>query len=280
VQLAYSYIPDGTNLKIDIDPETHEIVATTTGHDGREQSQVVDPGAIPGLLKQAMDGSAYWSTMFQIGQPQLAQQQMVNDAGMQRQLQKEQFDRGWESEKDAREVGQEQDRYVRNTKLKLWEHDRDSAEGRDASERTKVKDDAFFADWNQRLAGAAEGSPERQQLFKEGLGYLYQNTPTRKEPTQVDFEFSMPAGGTSPYTDTFGEDKPLVQQIAKVLANKNQQLEGNTAMDMAAALILAPADQVVNEPDGSLSVDQFSLVFNPGLLPLLGQLRKKYKQQE
>ena len=254
---AHQYVPDGMDLQIDIDPETRQIVATVVGADGKSQQHVVDPQQVPQLLKGAMDGSEYWKAVYQIGQPRLAEQGMQDQASMQR----EQYKAAVEEQKNTRESQEEE-----------YRHNRDLSDGLSPGERRDNKSKAFYGDWQQRYAAAP---PEQKpQLMQEGLGYTFENTPDRKTPvdsTMLTFD------GTA-NKDTFEEaDQQVIRGIAQSIAAKNSALDAGGAMDMAAALVMAPAPQVTS--DGRLSVNGFNLVFNPSLLPQLQTLNKKYRPQ-
>ena len=274
IQRAHQMIPDGVNLKIDVDPETRQIMATTYDESGKSQTQVIEPGALPALLKQGMDGSAYWKAAFQIGQPRLAEQEMVSARGAGDEESKRRWQLEFDEYKDKREQEQEQERWERDQNFKLWEHERDTGEGRTETEREDAQTQAFYDDWNARLAETEKGSPERQQLLTEGMGYRYQNTQDRREAIP-DSELSFFEDTEN--ADLFADDLDAIKNLARVIGRKNDALDGGGAMQMAAALIMAPA--LDHSPDGTLNVEGYSLVFNPTLLPQLGQLRKKYQQE-
>lgn len=274
VERAQQMIPDGVNLKIDIDPKTRQIVATTVGADGKSQKQVVDPQAIPGLLKTAMDGSAYWGAAFQIGQPRLAEQQMVNEGATQReaatrganqQYEEYKFQRGEEAKIGAEERQQERWRQQQEYQT---EH------GRSPGERSSREMQQFYESWNQDYQ-AADTPEEKKSLIEEGLGYRYDHTRDRQDAVPEDLLGFAPE---SQFGKTFTpEDAPNVRNIARVIAQKEPTMDGGAAMETTGALITAP--QLDFNPDGTINVGGNSIVFNPQLLPQLDTLRKKYRQQ-
>jgi hypothetical protein len=273
IKHANSIIPDGINLKIDIDPKTHEVLATVIDADGKEQTTVVDPAAVPEMLQEALTGSAYWKAAWRIGHPALAQQEMSDEAATERSAAKSAYDEEAEWRKNEREKGEEQDRWERNATLKLWEKDFDINRGETAGERSTKEVDAYYDDWAARMAETTDPA-ERKALVNEGMQYRFDNTPARKTPIVEPLIF----GAESAYGSTFDEeDLAAIRNMASLIADKNSQVEGSRAMELAGALIMAP--ELGNDPDGTLIVDNNSLVFNPGLLPQLYKLRSKYGQQ-
>lgn len=275
IQRAHQMVPDGLNLKIDIDPKTRQIVATTVDANGKSQKQVVDPQAIPSLLKTAMDGSEYWGATFQIGQPRLAEQELQNTGASQRSADTRDYNRQYDEYKFQRGENAKLEGEERAAERESFRHERLLDEGQSVGERQAHQDEQFYGDWNDRFEAATDPQ-EKRQLFEEGLQYRFENTPNRKEPVTSDMFGFDPQ--TSQYIDKFTpEDTNAIRNIARVVAAKNGALDGGGAMEMTAALVMAP--RVENNPDGTLNVDGNSLVFNPQLLPQLDTLRKKYRQQ-
>ena len=168
IQRAHQFIPDGVNLKIDVDPQTRQIVATTVGPDGESQQQVVDPQAVPQLMQQAMNGSAYWNAVYQIGQPRLAEQGMQDRASMQR----EQYKTYEEQQKNEREAQEEEYRFRRGVDV-----------GGSEKERTRKANEGFYTDWRQRMT---EASPDQKpMIMQEGLQFTYDATPSRRTPVEL-----------------------------------------------------------------------------------------------
>ena len=258
IQRAHQYIPDGTDLKIDIDPRTRQIVATTIGSDGQPQQQVIDPQAVPQLLGQAMDGSAYWKSVYQIAQPRLAEQEISQQGQNQRLLAQQQA---------------EQYKYERNAQGEQYRHDRGLSEGLSAGERSKNANAQWFADWGQRFAAAP--AEQKPALVQEAQQYRWDNTPDRQRPIDSaslgDFE------GT-PFDGKFDSaDVQTMQGMAGALAVKNGALDAVGAMNAIGALVTAPDFKLL--PDGRVSAGGLNLVFNPALMPGLNQLRQRYKGQ-
>lgn len=258
MEKANQLIPNGMDLKIDVDPHTRQIIATTIGPDGKQQQQVVDPQMVPALLGKAMDGSAYWKAVYQIGQPRMAEQDISQQGQNARQAQTQQYE-GYKNEREAQE--------------EQFRHERDLSDGKSPGERRDKASQQYFQDWSQRYGAAGDDKNAQSQLFQEALGYTYQNTPDRKTAMVAD-DFQMPA--ESPYKIN-QDDMPAVRQMAEIIARKNAVLDPGGAMEMAAALVTSP--QVTNTADGRLNVSGFDLVFSPDLLPRVGELRKKYVRQ-
>jgi hypothetical protein len=255
IQRAHQFIPDGVSLKIDVDPATRKIVATTVGADGQSQSQVVDPQAVPMLMQQAMNGSAYWKAVYQIGQPRLAEQELQDRGSMQR----EQYKTYEEQQKNEREAQEEEYRFRRGLDV-----------GGTEKERSRKANEEFYVDWRQRMT---EASPEQKPMvMQEGLQFTYDATPSRRTPVD-SATFAPPED--SPVEEA---DNGAVRGIAQMLASKNEELDGPAAMEMATALVTVPT----LEPgrNGTLDAGGFNLVFNPQLLPQLMTLRKKYRKTE
>ena len=253
IQRAHQFIPDGVSLKIDVDPETRKIVATTVGPDGQSHSQVVDPQGVPQMMQQAMNGSAYWKAVYQIGQPRLAEQGMQDRASMQRELYKTEQ----EQSKNEREAQEEEYRFRRGIET-----------GGSEKERTRKANEGFYTDWRQRMT---EASPDQKPIvMQEGLQFTYDATPSRRTP--VDSATFAPPEDT-PVEEA---DNNTVRGIAQMLASKNEELDGPAAMEMATALVTVP--NLEPGRHGTLGVGGFDLVFNPQLLPQLMTLRKKYKK--
>lgn len=255
VQRAHQFIPDGVNLKIDIDPQSRQIVATTVDADGQQQSQVIDPQGVPQMMQQAMNGSAYWNAVYQIGQPRLAEQGMQDRASMQR----EQYKTLVEQEKNTREGQEEEYRFRRGIEV-----------GASEKERTRKANEGFYSDWRQRMTGASEA--EKPAIIQEGLQFTYDQTPSRRTP--VDSALYPTTSEVITDEADFGQ----VRSIAQMLAAKNEELDAPAAVEMATALITAPTLEPGRH--GTLDVQGFDLVFNPQLLPQLMTLRKKYKKAQ
>jgi hypothetical protein len=270
IKLAHQLIPDGFNIDIAVDPKTREMVVTAIDADGKAQKHVVDPAALPGLLQKAIDGSAYWSSMFRIGHPAIAAQR-ENDI---RSAESKFADRQYDEEKWQRhheiERGEELEDKERSAQEEQFRHDRGLTEGQTAAERARIESDAFYDDWGQRY-DAAQG-PEKTQLAAEGLGYTYEHAKDRERPV-ADEEIT---GRAEELQDTFGEDLGAVTGMARMIASKNGELDGVGAMNVASALVTEPELEV--RPDGTLGIQGLNIVFNPSLLPQLKQLRDKYRQ--
>jgi hypothetical protein len=271
LQGAHQMIPDGFNVKFDVDPKTHQLVATTLDADGKPVQQVIDPMAVPGLLKKAMDGSAYWESVFQVGQPDLA----VKDAGAQataanaaaaQQGRKDLFD----YEQSSR-IAATKETENRAAARKLWESDRELDIGKTENERLANQNKAYFDEWSQRM-DETQDPAQRQQLTQEGLGYRYENTPDRRTALEEETVRFSP---DSPNAESFDEaDVPAIRNLARSIAMKNGKLDGPGAMEAAATLVMEPAPKISS--DGTIDIGGWSLVFNPALLPTLGALHKKY----
>jgi hypothetical protein len=254
IQRAHQFIPDGANIKIDVDPQSRQIVATVVGADGKAEQHVVDAQAVPQLMQQALDGSAYWNAVYQVAQPRLAEQE-ISQRG---QNDRARATRDYEGYKNEREAQEEEYRYRRGIET-----------GASERERTRKGHEEFYTDWRQRMTEA--GPEQKPQIMQEGLQFTYDNTPNRRSP--VD------STTFAPPTDTVVEDADnnSVRGIAQMIATKNDQLDGPAAMEAATALITTPT--LAPGRNGTLDVGGLNLVFNPQLLPQLMTLRKKYKQQ-
>ena len=273
VQKAHQMIPDGINMKIDIDPKTKQIYATVIGADGKASKQAVDPAEIPGLLKSAMDGSAYWNAVYQVGQPRLAEQEAHDRTAGASRDSEHSWQLQFDEYKNERELKEKLDAEDRAAALEEERHGRDSDEGRSAEERKQRQADTFFVDWGDRMK-AAPTPEEKQKVLEEGLGYTYQNTSARNEPL-ADEDITRAAAAAVEAGTIKEEDSPFMINLARMLGAKNKTLDEAGAVNAAAALITQP---VTNTPYGQLSVAGLDLVFNPMMLPPLRQLRTKYAQ--
>jgi hypothetical protein len=271
VQRAHQIIPDGLNMKIDVDPKTRQIVATTIDSEGKEQKHIVDPQQVPGLLKTAMDGSAYWEALYEVGQPQLAESNARGRRGAADKAADRAYNEEWEQRKWERNQDADREKEGRADERKMWERRLDDDMGRSEAERKRNNDNAFFTDWGDRLTAAeAEGPEAQQKVLAEGLGYRYQNTKNRQDPL-ADTDIGIAA---DTHTEIQDADKPFMLNLARVLGTKNDALDEAGAAAAAAALITGP---VTNNPDGTFYTQVGDLVFNPMLLPQLRQVREKYK---
>jgi hypothetical protein len=273
VQKAHQMIPDGINMKIDIDPTTKQIYATVIGSDGKAQQHAVDPAEIPGLLKSAMDGSAYWNAVYQVGQPRLAEQAAHDQAAGASREDEHKWQLWLDEHKNEREGREKLDAEDRAAALEEYRHGRDTEEGRSAEERKKREGDAFYVNWGERMS-AAPTPEEKQKVLEEGLGYTYQNTKPRQDPI-ADADIGIAAKAVTESGTIKEEDSPFMINLARMLASKNEQLDETGAVNAAAALITQPTQ---NTGYGTLSVGGMDLVFNPVLLPQLRQMRTKYPQ--
>ena len=274
IQMAHQLIPDGWNVKIDVDPQSRQIVSTMLGPDGQRVQKVVDPMAIPGMLKATMDGSDYWSSVFQVGQPDLAKSDATQAAASARAAEARQYNSDAEQRRWERNQQAGLDREGRTAKRKLWEYE-NLGTGQTAGERAQKENQAYFDEWQQKLAAATP--EEQQQLTAEGMGYAYEHAAPRKTP--LDDETLSFGTDTSAFNDTFEQtDLNGVRTIARSIAQKNN-INGPAAMEAAASLIMDPAPQI-DPNDGTLDWNGISLVFNPQLLPVLGTLHKKYGTQQ
>jgi hypothetical protein len=275
IKRAHQMIPDGIDIDIDVDPETRQIVATMIDENGQEQSQVVDPAAIPELMRKGMDNSMYWKSMFQIAQPRLAEIDRTGERKSEFESEKQEYQEGWDAEKRRRAEEYKIAAEERGAAREQFRFERGAEHGATLTERQQREFDAFYDDWAQRYQEA--GTPEEKKaLAEEGLAYRYENTPDRRTPVESGMmEFSP----ESPFADTFDEeDLQSLRNIAGIIARKNAQLDAPAAMEMAAALVTTP--NLANNPDGTLNVDNNWLVFNPALLPTVSQLRQKYRANQ
>jgi len=234
---------------------------------------VVDPQAIPGLLKHAMDGSEYWGATFQIGQPRLAEQQMHDTASAAQKASDREYNREYDEYKFARGEDAKIAAEERAAERDMFKHQLLLDEGQTAGERNERQTQQFYDDWNTRFESA--GTPEeKKQLFEEGLQYRYDNTRDRQQPVaEDDFQLSG-----AQYAEQFSEeDLPAITNIARGIATKNGTLDAGGAMAVTSALIMSP--RVENNDNGTLNVEGNPIIFNPQLLPQLDTLRKKYRTQ-
>lgn len=70
LQQAYSFIPNGGDYGVTINPETHELNVSHTDDQGRVVNEPVDPGALPGIIKSVQDKSAYWNQIQLLADPE------------------------------------------------------------------------------------------------------------------------------------------------------------------------------------------------------------------
>ena len=76
LEKAYEFIPDGGSFDIlSVDPETGKIMTTKRNADGSEDNVEIDPAQLPGLLQQVQSGSAYWSEISRLADPEGARQE-------------------------------------------------------------------------------------------------------------------------------------------------------------------------------------------------------------
>jgi hypothetical protein len=271
MQKAQQFIPDGIDAKIDIDPNTREIVATTINADGEVNKRVIDPMEVPRLLQGAMDGSQYWKSMFQVGQPRLAEQGMADSARAAKAGEDREYKERWDEYKFKRsqeaKVGAEE----RAAERWLFEKEYGRDVGETAGERSENEINDYFDEWGERF-DAAEAPEEKAALMTEGMQFRYENTPVRSDPL-VDEDIGDQLTRTEAFDE---EDMPAVHTLARSLGAKNNMLDATGAAAVASALVTEP---IKHRPDGTLSVGGDVLVFNPALLPQLDQLRKKYRVQ-
>lgn len=259
IKRANDAIPDGVDVEFNVDPETRQLVATTVNYKGERQDQVVDPRAVPGLLDKAMDGSAYWSSMFQIGQPTMAAQ------GANRAANQE-----YEQYKDERELQQSIEKEARTAESEEYRFRRGIETGASAGERADKANKAFFQDLSVQLEEAT--TPQsKNELLQQGMQHRYDNTKDRQRPIiDEDMDPSLIAD-----TGIAKEDFPAVQEIARSLAIKNGALDSGGALEFAAQAIVDPEAGATNT--GFFQAAGQPLVFNPALLPRLYALRRKYR---
>src|SRR4029077_9156935 len=267
--------------------KTRQIVATVIDDKGQATQHVVDPQAIPQLLKSAQDGSAYWNAIFQIGQPRLAEQQMANEGKLARgaasKEEQRAYQEDWERrrhERDRQEKLSDQeaagqaglDKENRAAARWIKEHNLVQDEGQTAGERNRNQLDSYFQD----LSGAIQHAPtpqDKQQLLTQGLGYRFENTGDRQQPL-VDDDLQFLDQATK---ERFAADMPTLQSIARSIGVKTGKLDASGAMNVTAALISDPELRI--NTNGTIEGGGVNLVFNPALLPQLDMLRKKYRAQ-
>jgi hypothetical protein len=278
VQRANQMIPDGINMKIDIDPKTHQIVLTSTDAEGKAEQEIIDPQMIPGLLSKAMDGSAYWSAMYQVGQPRMAEQKLQNEAGAGKKDNEHEWqlwfgEQMWRQRERQEQLSTEE----RAAQLEIWKHERDSGEGRSETERQSNADNAFFVQWGDELYKAKEAKDDEQQrqLTAQGVGYRWEHSKPRQNPILDEDLTRVTEREDSPIAK---EDRGFVTNLARSIAQKNPAYDAVAAGKLAEAFVTSP-NAVEVTPQGLMSVDGNQLIFNPLLLPQLGAMRKKYKPQ-
>jgi hypothetical protein len=268
IRRANEVIPDGIDVQFNIDPSTHQLVATTVDANGQTQNTPVDPQAVPLLLQKAMNGSAYWSAVFNVGQPNLARSQAAAEAktadrAYQRDYDTFKFERQQQANEEAanRRAAEEEYRYQRGIET-----------GESAGERRSVEDQRFFEDWQQRY-DAAQDPAEQKRLTEEGLGYRFSHARDRTTAiADEDLQDPQTLG-------TFDEaDQPAVVNLARSIAQKNGTLNAAGALQMAQLAVTAP--MLSPNPDGTLNVGGNPIIFNPQLLPSLNTLRQKYRQTQ
>jgi hypothetical protein len=270
MQKAHQLIPDGFDLQLDVDPKTHQLVATTTDSEGKANRQVIDPRAVPQLLQKAMDGSAYWKSVFRIGHPTMAAQEADDARSAAAKQDERAYNEGYDQYKFER--GEEAKRGSEDRQAERWlyEQQYQTEAGRSPGERLDAQQEQFFTDWNERLAAAPP--EQKQQVLAEGLQYRFENARDRQQPVD-DLVFSP----DSPYAEVFDEqDMTAMTNIARVIAQKNPTLDGSGAMTVAAQMATAPKGGIKNNPDGTFNVEGLPIIFNPQLLPTLNQLRRKH----
>lgn len=158
---AYEMIPDGAQMAVTIDPETHMLQATRVGADGEQEVYDVQPGEIPGLIQKTMDGSGYWQQVMSLGDPTGAHEK-----------QRETFELGKEGRTAARDerdkLRERQWKREDTTDIRTYEsgeeqrkHERDRGEtltDKELERKQKLEDQK-----------ALEEKTRREELLKESL---------------------------------------------------------------------------------------------------------------
>ena len=274
MQRAHQMIPDGLNMKIDIDPKTREIVATMIDDDGKMTKQVVDPMQIPALLQSAMDGSAYWDALEAIGQPEMALAGARNSRDAASKAEDRRYNEKLEQDRWERNQGAALEKEDRAAAAKLFERQLNAEEGQTAGERSEREMESFFVDWGEQLQQAATPE-EKQKIVADGLGFRYENSPERDQPLS-DADVALGVNSAISQGGVIDEaDAPQILEIARMIGIKNPQLDEAGAGAAAVALVMQP--NRINA-DGTVYANGADLVFNPMLLPNLSALRQKYKQ--
>ena len=75
---AYGMIPDGGSMSVTVDPETGKFQAVRINAEGEEETYDVSSDQLPGLIRQTMDGSAYWQQVTRLGDPEGAKSRDVD----------------------------------------------------------------------------------------------------------------------------------------------------------------------------------------------------------
>lgn len=270
MKLAHQLIPDGFNIDIGIDPKTKQVVVTAVDDEGKAQKHVVDPQMIPQLLQKAIDGSAYWDSMMAIGHPDIALQRERDRGDVAAATDKRAYEEDWWYRQQEHKRTTDIEDEDRAAARKMWEREQGIAEGQTAGERRQIADQAFYDDWGARFT-AAQGE-EKQALMTEGLQHRYANERDRQTPV-VDENLV----GSEEMQEMFGEDMGTITEIARALGPKNPEYDASALMNIVGQLVTDPIG--VDPQTGGMNVNGLDLVFNPQLLPVLGALRKKYRQQ-
>lgn len=103
---AYEMVPDGSAMDIEIDPDTHKIVAVRHNSDGEVSRDEIDASELPTLIQGAMDKSLYWDQIAQVANPQghTAKMQQREQNARTQFSQQEQNKRSEESNRTRKEI--------------------------------------------------------------------------------------------------------------------------------------------------------------------------------
>lgn len=158
---AYQMIPDGGAMDVEIDPKTHQLVATHTDEEGNEKQIPIKPGDLPGIIKSVQDKSAYWQQVMTLADPEgvhLKQREEASRSEWNRQHGIERGEKLTDAEAAAKAEAAKNDRERQETI---------DTEGR-AAKRKEIEDAAKQEEGKAKEARDA-AEHDRQALLAAGI---------------------------------------------------------------------------------------------------------------
>jgi hypothetical protein len=116
LEQAYQMIPDGANMRVELNEKTGKLQAHHSDAEGNDQTFDISPEELPTYIRKTMDNSLYWSNILEVANPAAAGRKQAHDYDVADTQEQRKYEAGKTGEQRQYESGEEQRKHERDLK--------------------------------------------------------------------------------------------------------------------------------------------------------------------
>jgi tail lysozyme len=177
LEQAYDMIPDGAQMRVEINDQTGKLEAYHKDAEGHEQKFEISPQELPQYIRQTMDNSMYWNSILTTADPTMAHQK-----------QEQQYQTGKAEEERGYTRSEEERKHERDTEEELAKEQR-------AIKEKAAEQETANKEWERRHKverGETEQDKLQTEAFKRADEQWKLDHPTQTKP-KIDMSVAGPA---------------------------------------------------------------------------------------